>query len=191
MFSRTSSQDVKSRAKAGAAQAKGRRPAAAAQAKAQAIRAQGRALQAKEQFTPLAKSAQLTASQGVQQARTWAAPRIEQAGVAVQEQIAPKVSSAMIATARRIQPVPPRSRRRWPVILAGIVTVSAAAVAAILLRGQRANRFSDEPASRRAAAGTPGQRPGGQRRAVRHGAGRRERAGQDALTERYAGVASG
>ena len=150
MFSRTSSQDVKSRAKAGAAQAKAgaaQAKAAAAQAKAQATLLQGRALQAKEQFTPLAKSAQLTASQGVQQARTWAAPRIEQAGVAVQEQIAPKVSSAMVATARRIQPVPPRSRRRWPVILAGVVTVSAAAVAAILLRGQRANRFSAEPAS--------------------------------------------
>jgi hypothetical protein len=136
VFSRTSSQDVKSRAKAGATQAK-----------AQAIRVQGRALQAKEQFTPLAKSAQLTASQGVQQARTWAAPRIEQAGVAVQEQIAPKVSSAMVATARRVQPVAPRGRRRWPVIVAGVVTVSAAAVAAILLRGQRANRFSAEPAA--------------------------------------------
>lgn len=145
MFSRTSSQDVKSRAKAGAAQAKAQ--AIRAQAKAQAIRAQGRALQAKEQFTPLARSAQLTASQGVQQARFWAAPRVEQAGVTVQERIAPAVSSAMISTARRMQPVPPRSRRRWPVIVAGIVTVSAGAVAAILLRGQRANRFSDEPAA--------------------------------------------
>ena len=102
------------RAKAGAAQA----TAAATQAKAQAILLQELALQAKEQFTPLAKSAQLTASQGVQQARSWAAPRIEQAGVAVQEQIAPKVSSAMIATARRIQPVPPGAaaagRSSWP-----------------------------------------------------------------------------
>jgi hypothetical protein len=146
VFSRSSSQDVKSRAKAGATQAK-----------AQAIRVQGRALQAKEQFTPLAKSAQLTASQGVHQARTWAAPRVAQAGVAVQERIAPKVSSAMIATARKMQPEPARSRRRWPAILAGIVTVSAAAVAAILLRGQRANRFSAEPANDAPpASGTPG-----------------------------------
>jgi hypothetical protein len=149
VFSRTSSQDVKSRAKAGAAQAKAgaaQAKAAAAQAKAQGALLQGRALQAKEQFTPLAKSAQLTASQGVQQARTWAAPRVEQAGVAVQERIAPAVSAAMISTARRIQPVQAK-RRRWPVIVAGIVTVSAAAAAAILLRGQRANRFSAEPAT--------------------------------------------
>jgi hypothetical protein len=143
VFSRTSSQDVKTRARAGAAQAK----AGAAQAKAAAAQAKAAAAQAKEQFTPLAKSAQLTASQGVQQARVWAAPRVEQAGVAVQERIAPAVSTAMITTARRIQPVPTRSRRRWPAILAGIVTLSAAAVAAILLRGQRANRFSDEPAA--------------------------------------------
>ena len=135
MFSRTSSQDVTSRAKA-----------KATQAKAQAIRVQGRALQAKEQFTPLAKSAQLTATQGVQQARSWAAPRVEQAGVAVQESIAPKVSSAMIATAHRMQPAVARPRRRWPAILAAVVTVSAGAVAAILLRGQRANRFGAEPA---------------------------------------------
>lgn len=136
MFSRSSSQDVNTRA-----------AAAALQAKAQAIRAQELALQAKEQLTPLARSAQQSATQGVYQARTWAAPRVEQAGVTVQERIAPAVSSAMITTARRMRPVQARSRRRWPAILAGVVTVSAAAVAAILLRGQRANRSSDEPAN--------------------------------------------
>ena len=134
MFSRSSSQDVNTRA-----------AAVALQAKAQAIRAQELALQAKEQLTPLAKSAQQSATQGVYQARTWVAPRVESAGVAVQERIAPAVSSAMITTARRVRPVQVRSRRRWPVIVAGVVTVSAAAVAAILLRGQRANRFSAEP----------------------------------------------
>jgi hypothetical protein len=158
VFSRTSSQDVKSRAKAGAAQAKAgaaQAKAAAAQAKAQAALLQGRARQAKEQFTPLAKSAQLTAGHGVRQARTWAAPRVAQAGVAVQERIAPKVSSAMIATARKMQPEPDRRRRRWPAILAGIVTASAAAVATILLRGQRAKRFSAEPAADAPPAPSP------------------------------------
>ena len=142
MFSRATSQDVKSRAKAGATQAK----AQAMQAKAQAIRVQGRALQAKEQFTPLAKSAQHTASHGVRQARTWAAPRVEQAGVAVQERIAPKVSAAMIATAHKMQPEKAHGRR-WPAILAGIVTVSAATVAAILFRGQRAKQASSGTAA--------------------------------------------
>jgi hypothetical protein len=165
VFSRTSSQDVRSRAKAGAAQARAgaaQAKAAAAQAKAQAALLQGRALQAKEQFTPLAKSAQLTASQGVQQARSWAAPRVEQAGIAVQERIAPKVSTAMIATAHRMQPATARRRRLWPTILAGIVTVAAGAVAAILLRGQRANRSSAEPASEAAPPPVPpASGPGG------------------------------
>jgi hypothetical protein len=116
---------------------------------------QERALEAKEQFTPLARSAQLTANQGVEQARTWAAPRVEQAGVAVQERIAPAVSSAMIATAHRIQPVTVQRRRRWPVIVAGIVTVGAGCVAAILLRGQRANQLRAEPAPDEAAPPVP------------------------------------
>ena len=148
MFSRSSSQDVNTRA-----------AAAALQAKAQAIRAQELALQAKEQLTPLARSAQQSATQGVYQARTWAAPRVEQAGVTVQERIAPAVSSAMITTARRMQPVQARSRRRWPAILAGVVTVSAAAVAAILLRGQRANRSSDERPTTRRRPHRPATRP--------------------------------
>jgi hypothetical protein len=134
VFSRSSSQDVNTRA-----------AAVALQAKAQAIRAQELALQAREQLTPLARSAQQGASQGLYQARTWVAPRVEQAGVAVQERIAPAVSSAMITTARRVQPVQAKSRRLWPAIVAGVVTVGAAAVAAILLRGQRANQFSAEP----------------------------------------------
>ncbi len=153
MFSRASSQDIKSRAKSGAAQAKAQAmqakaqaKAQAMQAKAQAIRMQGRALQAKGQVTPLARSAQLTASHGVHQARTWAAPRVEQAGVAVQERIAPAVSSAMIATAHRLQPAGTRRRRLWPAILAGIVTATAGAVAAILLSGKRARRSGAEPA---------------------------------------------
>lgn len=179
MVSRTDSEDVTSRAKAGAIQAK-----------AQAIRVQGRALQAKEQFTPLARSAQLTASQGVQQARTWAAPRVEQAGVAVQERIAPRVSSAMIATARRMEPVSARRRRRWPVILAVTVTVTAGAVAAILLRGQRTNRFSAGPGGA-AVAGTAGQWAGQQPGPVRRHAGGRQRAGQDTLTDRDRRVVSG
>ena len=65
MFSRSSSQDVKSRAKAGAARVQSR----AYQAKAGAVRAQGRARQATSQAStqvaPLAKSAQEKAGRGL------------------------------------------------------------------------------------------------------------------------------
>jgi hypothetical protein len=127
--SNESNQDVASRARAGA------------------VWVQERTIVAKEQLTPLAKSALLNANRGVYQARVWAAPRVELAGVTVQERIAPAVSSAIVNAARAIQvEQEARRRRRWPAILAGVVTVSAGCVAAILLRGQRSGQFGADPA---------------------------------------------
>ena len=93
--------------------------------------------QATTQFTPLARSAQLTIGRGVYGARVWAAPRVERTGVAVQERLAPKVSSAMIATARRLQPPQASRRRRWPVIVGGMALLAAGGAAAAVLRMQR------------------------------------------------------
>ncbi|HEY8045755.1 MAG TPA: hypothetical protein VIF35_15910 [Streptosporangiaceae bacterium] len=133
MFSRSSSQDVKSRAKAGAALVQSR----ADQAKAGALRAQERARQASTQVAPLAKSAQETAGRSLLEARAWAAPRVEATGVAVQERLAPAVSSAMVNAARIMEP-PKAKRRRWPLIVAGVVVLGAGcAAAAQVLRSKR------------------------------------------------------
>jgi hypothetical protein len=133
VFSRSSSQDVKSRAKAGAALAQSR----AYQAKAGAVRAQELARQATTQVAPLAKSAQESAGRGLLEARAWTAPRVEAGGVAVQERIAPAVSAAMVTAARRIEP-PRARRRRWPLIVAGVVVLGAGcAAAAQVLRSRR------------------------------------------------------
>ena len=134
VFSRSSSQDVKSRAKVGAALAQSR----AYQAKAAAVRAQELARQtAVTQVAPLAKSAQEKAAQGLLDARAWTAPRVESGGVAVQERLAPAVSAAMVNAARRIEP-PKARRRRWPLIVAGVVVLGAGcAAAAQVLRGKR------------------------------------------------------
>ena len=128
MFSNTSSQDAMTRAKA---QAK----LAAVQARQYSGRAREVAL---VQLTPVARNAQLTAGRGLYNVRVWAAPRVERTGVAVQERLAPRVSSMMVATARRMEPVQVRSRRRWPAVIAGIVMLGAAAAAGGLLRSQRA-----------------------------------------------------
>ena len=138
MFSRSSSQDVKSRAKAGAARVQSR----AYQAKAGAVRAQGRARQATSQAStqvaPLAKSAQEKAGRGLLEARAWTAPRVEAGGVAVQERIAPAVASAMVSAARSIEPPKAKRRRRWPLIAAGVVVLGAGcAAAAQVLRSKR------------------------------------------------------
>jgi hypothetical protein len=128
VFSKTSRQDAMTRAKA--------------EAKLAAVQARqysGRAREvASAQLTPLARNAQVTASRGLYNARVWAAPRVERTGVAVQERLAPRVSSMMVATARRMEPVQARSRRRWPAVIAGIVMLAAAAAAGGLLRSQRA-----------------------------------------------------
>lgn len=118
MFSRISSQDVKSQAKAGA------------------VRAQERARLASTQVGPLARTAQERAGRGLLGARAWAAPRVEAGGVAVQERLAPAVASAMVSAARRMEP-PKAKRRRWPLIAAGIVVLGGCAAAAQVLRSKR------------------------------------------------------
>ncbi len=94
-----------------------------------------RARQAATRMAPLAKAAQVNAQQGVYNARVWAAPRLDQMGHALQEQVAPRMSAMMSATARRIEPAS-KTRRRWPVIAAGMVIVAGglAAAAAVLNR---------------------------------------------------------
>ncbi len=142
MFSRSSSQDVKSRAKAGTALVQ----SGAYQAKAGAVRAQGRARQVATQVAPLAKSAQETAGRSLLEARAWAAPRVEAGGVAVQERIAPAVSAAMVTAARRLEPPKAKRRRRWPLIAAGIVVLGAGAAAAVqVLRSKRDTMATAEP----------------------------------------------
>ena len=158
MFSRSSSQDAKSRATAGKARIQSR----AYQAKAGAVRAQGRARQATTQVAPLAKSAQETAGRGLLEARAWAAPRVEATGVAVQERLAPAVSSLAVHGGRgRGAGCGLRCRRPDTAQQAG-----------------RDGRGGPGPGNGAAhAADHAGGPPGDDRRSCG-----RERAGQDALT---------
>ncbi len=147
MFSRSSSQDVKARAKAGAAVAQSR----AYQAKAAAVRAQELARQAATtQVAPLARSAQEKAGRGLLGARAWTAPRVEAGGVVVQERLAPAVSAAMVTAARRIEPAKATRRRRWPLIVVGVVVLGAGCAAtAQVLRSRRnaASMAASDPAT--------------------------------------------
>jgi hypothetical protein len=99
------------------------------------------------QMVPVARSAGLAARQGadvvvawanphVRTARVWAAPRVEQAGFVVRDQVGPAVSAALIETARRLDDPPPPKRSRWPWVLAGIGLLAAAgsAAAAVMLK---------------------------------------------------------
>ena len=123
-------------------------------------RAKQRALDTYAQVIPVARQGAdvvvAWANPRVRGARIWAAPRMEQAGVAVRDQIGPAVSTALIDAARRLDaqvspavsaalieaarrlddsPPPPR-RSRWPWMLAGIGLLAAAgsAAAAIMMK---------------------------------------------------------
>jgi hypothetical protein len=64
---------------------------------------------------PMADQAKVAAAHRIEDARYWAAPRLESAAHGFEEQIAPKVSSMLTNAARRIDPKPSRSRR-WPML---------------------------------------------------------------------------
>ena len=118
-------------------------------------RARRRAKRAAAQAGPLAASARATARTGIYHARTWTAPRLDRAGHAVQEQIAPRMAAMLSAAARRIDPAPAHSRRRWPVLAAGLVTAAGlSATAAYLLKRRAAARAPEFPATADAATTT-------------------------------------
>jgi len=53
---------------------------------------------------PLAKSTRSAAKRQMRRTRTWAAPRVERTGHALQETVAPKVSALLTSAAQRIEP---------------------------------------------------------------------------------------
>jgi len=111
------------------------------------------------QVAPLAAAARVAAAQRMLLARAWTAPRLELMGQALQEQWAPRVSAAMAAYARRIEPVPPAPppRRRWPAVVGGVVVIvgGAAAAAFILNRRNSAAIEAGEPDETATAPDTP------------------------------------
>jgi hypothetical protein len=95
--------------------------------KAQAVRTGYR-------MAPMAGQARSAAVQRIEDARYWAAPRLESAAHGFEEQVAPKVSSMLTAAARKIDPTPSRSNR-WPVL----VLMTGLAVGAIGYMAYRRN----------------------------------------------------
>ncbi|NUR83013.1 MAG: hypothetical protein HOY71_02870 [Nonomuraea sp.] len=71
-------------------------------------------------MAPMADQAKVVAAQRIEDARYWAAPRLDAAAHGFEDQVAPKVSSMLSAAAKKIDPKP-RSRR-WPmmVLLTGL-----------------------------------------------------------------------
>jgi hypothetical protein len=93
----------------------------------------------------------MTATQSAYQARRWAAPRLDQAGHAVQERIAPGLAGMLNTAARRLEPARSR-RRRWPMLAGGIAVLAAASGAAAFMLSRRGQ--GESPCGGEGPAGT-------------------------------------
>ena len=102
---------------------------------AQYLRA--RQLAAQAQLAPMASNARVATQQGVYGARAWTAPRLELMAQALQEQWAPKAAAALAASARRVDPVPVKSRRRWPAVVGGAILIAGGTAAAVVILNRR------------------------------------------------------
>lgn len=112
-----------------------------------------------DQARPMTKRAAMTARQGATGAAGWARPRVgrvrawmalraARGSVSVQESVAPRLSSMLAATARRLDPPRPRTRR-WPKVLAGTALLAAGAAAATAMAMRRRARRKPVPMSHR------------------------------------------
>lgn len=78
-------------------------------------RVKEQAVRTGQRMQPMADQAKVAAAHRIEDARYWAAPRLESAAHGFEEQFAPMVSTMLTNAARRIDPTPSRSRR-WPML---------------------------------------------------------------------------
>jgi hypothetical protein len=95
---------------------------------------------------------------GVGRVRAWMAVRAARGSISMQENMGPRVSLMLAATARRLDPPQPRGRR-WPKVLAGTALLAAGAAAATAMALRNRSRTMTPPAPpRKPASSNGGQR---------------------------------
>ena len=90
--------------------------------------------------------------------RAWMAVRAARGSVSVQETVAPRLSAMLAATARRLDPPKPRSRR-FPKVLAGTALLAAGAAAAAAMAIRNRQRTMLPPMPPRPSAGGTAEQP--------------------------------
>jgi hypothetical protein len=125
---------------------------------AQYLRA--RQLAAQTQLAPLAANARVATQQGVYGARAWTAPRLVLMAEALQAEWAPKLAAVLAASARRVDPVPVKPRRRrWPAAVGGAVLIAGGAAAAVVVLNRRNSAPAPAPVEPGEAASPEGTPP--------------------------------
>ncbi|MEU7899774.1 hypothetical protein AB0B45_43865 [Nonomuraea sp. NPDC049152] len=98
------------------------------------------AMRAGDRLVPMADQAKVVAANRIENARYWAAPKLEDAAHRVEDQLAPRVSSMLSQAASRIDPTPARSRR-WPVMV--LLTGMALGAAGYAFYRRNAQQWTD------------------------------------------------
>lgn len=94
---------------------------------------------AADRVGPLASNARDVTAHRIIDARIWAAPKLDHAAQSVEETLAPRVSAFFTQAAKRVDPMPAKSRR-WPIV-ALIGGLAAGAVGFLLYRNNNANAW--------------------------------------------------
>jgi hypothetical protein len=100
------------------------------------------ARQAAERVGPTTRQARKIAAKQMKSARHWSAPRIDQAGQYIEDEVGPRVGAMLHRTAGMVEPVQPRRRRGFAAMLLIIGGVIGAA-GAIATRRNAARSTED------------------------------------------------
>ncbi|NUR91067.1 MAG: hypothetical protein HOY71_43925 [Nonomuraea sp.] len=103
-------------------------------------RMKAQAVKTGQKLGPMADQAKVVTAQRIEEARYWAAPRLEDAAHRVEDDFAPKVSQMMTKAAKKIDPTPAKSRR-WPVIV--LMTGLAVGTVGYLFYRRNAQQWTD------------------------------------------------
>jgi hypothetical protein len=103
------------------------------------------ARRAARRMGPTSRQAKEIAANGVTTARVWSAPRIDQAGNFVEEEVGPRVGAMLHRTAGRVEPKRPRRRGGFAAML--LIIGGALGAAGAIATRRNAERSADEASS--------------------------------------------
>ncbi|HEU5157389.1 MAG TPA: hypothetical protein VFU43_10365 [Streptosporangiaceae bacterium] len=120
-----------------------RKPLAAGKYQQRLHRAQAAAqtgtARAAERIGPAARRAREAAAQGISDARTWTAPRLERSARYVESELGPRVGSMLHTTAHKVRPAKTRSKGR---IVALVLLVAGGVASTVGALARRRNNVA-------------------------------------------------
>jgi hypothetical protein len=103
------------------------------------------ARQAARRVGPTTRQARKIAAKQMKNARHWSAPRIDQAGQYIEDEVGPRVGAMLHRTAGKVEPRNPRRRRGLATML--LIVGGAAGAAGAIATRRSAARSAEEPSS--------------------------------------------